>query len=126
MGSISEADYLAMQARLNKQWQNISPDLKRWAEAEEEGALQDEIIAYCRHRGWWCDYSRMDKKTTRPLGAPDIIVWADMGRVFACECKRRGGKLRPEQIGVKMLLEGLGHRYLLITSLQQFIVETNK
>ncbi len=122
---LTEADLIAIEARLAKN-RGGRPQTSEFQAADDEGNLQEDIIAYCRSRGWWVDFSRMDKKTTRPAGAPDLLVWADGGRMFACECKRKGGKLRPEQLGVKLMLEKLGHRYMLITSLQQFIVETNR
>jgi len=87
----------------------------------DESDLQDVIISESRKRGWWVDYSRMDLPTTRPKGAPDIYIFADRKRLFIVEAKSKTGKLRPEQLGVKLALEKLGHTVNVISSFSQFI-----
>lgn len=100
----------------------INRTAKTTYEAEtDESVLQDTIISECRRRGWWVDYSRMDLPTTRPKGAPDIYIFADRKRFFAIETKSKKGKLRPEQLGVQIALENLGHTVHIIYSFAQFV-----
>ena len=41
--------------------------------------------------------SRMDKKTTMPVGMPDFIIILPGGKCLAVEAKVAGGKVSPEQ-----------------------------
>ena len=59
--------------------------------------------------------------TTTATGAPDFVIFADAGRVFAVECKTRTGKQTPEQIGFQMMIERNGHRYQLVRSMAEFL-----
>lgn len=116
---ISEESYKLMQMRLaagRKQAPAVPDDA-----AEDEGDLQDQIIAYCHTKGWWVLWSRMDLKTTTPLGTPDLIIFANAGRVIIVEAKRRDGKLRPDQLGVKLKLESLGHTVHVVRSMKEFM-----
>ena len=88
---------------------------------EDEGGLHDDIIAQCRHRLWPVIHSRMDMATTTATGAPDFVIFADAGRVFAVESKTKTGKQTPQQIGWQMLMERNGHRYHLVRSLAEFL-----
>ncbi|MGA2685901.1 MAG: hypothetical protein ABSF51_12705 [Verrucomicrobiota bacterium] len=93
---------------------------------DSEGALHDEIISECRARLWPVIHSRMDAKTTTAKGAPDFVIFADAGRVFAVECKTRTGKQTPEQIGWQMLLERNGHAYRIVRSMADFLAVVNQ
>lgn len=88
---------------------------------ELEETLQDEIVAYCHAKGWWVLWSRMDLKTTTPLGSPDLVIFADKGRIFTIEAKSATGKIRPAQLGVKLKLEMLGHTVHIVRSMTEFI-----
>ncbi len=88
---------------------------------ENESELQEQIISECRRRGWFAVYSGMHQQTSTPLGTPDFIIYADGGRVFTVETKSKTGKLRPEQLGVSMMLEKLGHKYCLCRSFTHFL-----
>lgn len=90
-------------------------------QSEKEKDLQESIIDYARGKGWWVDYSRMDLPTTRPLGAPDIYVFADGGRLFIVEAKAKTGKLTSAQLGVKIALGHLGHTVHVVRSIKEFI-----
>ena len=61
------------------------------------------------------------KRAWRPLGEPDAQIYADGGRCFLIEIKTATGKLRPEQIGVAMMAERLGHKVHVCRSLEQFL-----
>ena len=89
--------------------------------AEHEDSLQEEIIKDARSRGWWVDFSRMDLPTTRPKGAPDVYVFADHGRLIIIEAKSKTGKVRPEQLGVKLALEKLGHTVHIVRSFGEYL-----
>jgi hypothetical protein len=91
---------------------------------DDESELQDAIIAECRRRGWWVDYSRMDLATTRPRGAPDLYVFAHE-KLLIIECKTKKGKQTPEQVGVAMMLEKLGHKLHVIRSFREFLELVN-
>jgi hypothetical protein len=110
MGSITPDQYQEMLRRLDKSPAR-DPSVAAVEEqgVEEEAGLQERIISDAKGRGWWPLYSRMDLPTTTPLGTPDLIIFADNGRVIIIEAKAKNRKLRPEQLGVKMLLERLGH-----------------
>ncbi len=90
---------------------------------EREVDLHDEILAYCRVKGWLALHGSTACRTSRTIGEPDFIIFASQGRVFAFECKSKTGKLRPEQLAVKMLLETLGHggKYGIIRSMGEFL-----
>lgn len=115
---ISQADYQAMLARTGQE----PPTDKTTEGAADEVALQEEIITFCRSRGWWVDYSRPDLPTTRTKGSPDLFIFRDGGKLLVIECKSKNGKLRPEQLGVKLMLEKLGHTVHVVRSFEQFML----
>ncbi len=120
----TSADLVSMQQRLARargDLKQIRGSIETGTLADNEGDLQDEIIAYCRSKGWWVSYSRMDMKTTRPKGDPDLVIAADGGRAFWIETKSRGGKLTPEQLGVKLLMERNHQRYFVVRSMTEFL-----
>jgi hypothetical protein len=92
----------------------------------DEGGLHDEILAECRRRLWPAVHSRMDMATTQGKGTPDFCIAADGGRTFWIECKTAKGKLTPEQIGWRMMLQRNGHKYAVVRSMTEFFgaVET--
>jgi hypothetical protein len=89
---------------------------------EDESTLQDSIVAECRRRGWFVVFSGMHRKTSTPIGTPDFIIYADKGTVFTVETKSKTGKQTPEQMGVQMMLDKLGHRYCLVRSFGEFMM----
>ena len=114
---ISTAEFLTMQARCNSGRREAVP-----AEGvENEGDLHDQILAQCRHRLWPVIHSRMDMATTTATGAPDFVIFADAGRVFAVESKTKTGKQTPQQIAWQMLMERNGHRYAIVRSMVEFL-----
>jgi hypothetical protein len=92
----------------------------------DEGELHDQILSDCKRRLWPVCHSRMDARTTTALGCPDFVIAADNGRVFWIECKTAKGKLTPEQMGWRMLLERLGHKFAVCRSFEDFlaVIET--
>lgn len=112
---ISTADYQAILARLNKNQIREVPEA-----VDDESDLQEQCINEVKRRGWFVVHSRMDLPTTTPLGTPDLIVFADNGVTYLFELKSKSGKLRPKQLGVKMMLEKLGHEVHVIYNFQSF------
>jgi len=66
------------------------------AEARSERELQRQISQYLDMRDIPYSNSRMDKRTTTPVGNPDYWI-CFKGRCIAVECKMPGRKLTPEQ-----------------------------
>lgn len=88
---------------------------------KKESELHAEIIEECKRRGWLYFHGSMAHETYRTLGEPDFQIWADGGRKFAFECKRRGGKLSTAQLGVIAWAQKLGHTIHVITTLEEFL-----
>lgn len=118
MGSVTQTQYVEMLSRLSK----CCATREKPADAtQDESDLQGQIISHCRAKGWYVAYSRMDRKTRVPKGMPDLIIFRGQGTVLVVECKSKTGKLRPEQLGVKIQLESLGHTVHLIRSFSEFL-----
>jgi hypothetical protein len=120
MGNITPQQFREMEIRLHG---TSRKPVERESQAETiaESDLQDHIVAYCRSKGWFPVYSGMHMHTSTPVGTMDFIIYADRGRVFAIETKSKNGKQKPEQIGVQLMLERLGHKYHLVRSYEQFL-----
>lgn len=102
------------------------PHLDSFEQPEKsEKDLHELIIEECKRRRWLCFHGAMHKRAWRNLGEPDFQIYADRGRHFLIECKTSKGKLTPEQIGVAMMAETLGHKVFCVRSFQQFL-ETTK
>lgn len=87
---------------------------------EREADLHDDIRAECRRRGWIAIHSRMDKPTTSAIGDPDFVILAENGKTYLVEAKSRTGKLRPEQLALRVWAHRLGHTIHLVRSMQDF------
>ena len=77
-----------------------------------ESDLHDKVEEYCRTRGWYYIHSRMDRKTTTRIGAPDFVIALATGRTLWLELKRRGGKPTTPQLAALAQLNHLGHTTL--------------
>ena len=93
---------------------------------EIESELHAEIKAYCRHKAWICFTGSMAHRAMRTIGECDFTILADGGRVFFIEAKTRVGKLSPEQQGVVIWAEKLGHKIHIVRSMQQFCAIVEK
>jgi len=87
---------------------------------EKESALHDAILDHCKGKGWICFHGSMAHKAMRTVGEPDFCILADGGRVFFIECKTAVGKLSPEQMGIKVWAEMLGHTIHVCRSAEEF------
>lgn len=122
MSRISEADYIAMQARL-KSREPVTCDS---CAASREDKLHDQIMEHCRSRRWVVIHSRMDRPTTQGLGVPDFIILIEDGKLLLVEAKARQGKLSIEQIAFGIRAEQLGHKVHVVRSLANFIDLTSQ
>lgn len=103
----SQADYIAMQARLQRK-APAQPE-ERPKSKQREDAIQEDIEDYMKTltpRLWW-DRKRMDKPTTSRCGVPDFIGCFH-GVPFAMEVKRPGEKPTMQQSGELMWLGKAG------------------
>ncbi len=99
------------------------PDMPEPVESESD--LHDQIIAYCKGKGWYYVRSRMDRKTTQAVGCPDFIIAADAGRSFWIECKAKNGKGSPAQLETIVHLLKLGHKSAFVWSFEEFLSLVN-
>jgi len=86
---------------------------------DRESAIHDEIIFQCRARGWYVVHSRMDRRATVTVGAPDFILAMDSGRTLWIEAKRRNGKLSTSQQATRARLARLGHCHIILRSVTE-------
>jgi hypothetical protein len=93
-----------------------------------ETDLHNQIIEFCRSRGWIYFHGSTAHRTFRVTGEPDFTVLADGGRTFFFECKAKDGKLSPQQQAVIAWAEKLGHRVHVVYSIGQFsdVIEQSK
>lgn len=94
--------------------------LKKSKAVEEEDTLQDDIVEYCRAKGWICLRNPMNEENRRMPGEPDFDIAADGGNRIWVECKSKTGKLRPKQAEFMAWAEKLGHKVHLVFNLEQF------
>jgi len=133
---MTQAEWLAYEARRtsgNPQADSMSKS------AERESKLHEQILDYCRQRGWYVVHSRMDRPTTNQVGCPDFIIVTssrfelhqrgdgggfsrlESGAVHFIEAKTRDGKLTEAQRNAKAWLEKLGRQYHVVRSLDEFV-----
>ena len=113
---ISQQQLRDMEARLYcKKRQPVSPTA-----VEDESQLHNDIIDYCKSKGWLPLHGSMAHRTFRTEGEWDFTIVADNKRVFFIECKKRGGKVTTEQAGLIMHAARLGHAVYVISSMDDF------
>jgi hypothetical protein len=129
MGSFTRSDYEAFLARraasrplIKQDSVKPSPGGTRGEASEER--LRAQVIEYCRQKEWLVFSGTTAHRTGRTVGEPDLTIAADHGVVYFVELKSSTGKLRPEQSAAACWLQRLGHAWMLIRSLQEFIVQT--
>lgn len=122
MSKISQAQYLEMTARLDRNSGRVV--LSQFTPCEKEvgaGGLHEQIEVECRQRMWPIVHSRTDMRATTIPGTPDFIIAAGGGRVLWVEAKAKGGKQTTEQRGFEIMLTRNGHAYHLVYSFQEFL-----
>lgn len=120
--TISESDFNRMQARCQQARGGLPPDPHA---TSNEKKLHEDILADCKNRLWAVIHSRMDAPSTIGVGVPDLVIFADKGRVIIIECKTANGKLRPEQLAWKMILERNGHQHFVVRSFGEYLKVVN-
>lgn len=90
-----------------------------------EADLHEQIRMECQRQRWLAFHGRMDKRTARTVGEPDWVILAE-NRVLFVECKTKTGKLSPEQLGVKLWAERLGHTVHICRSFTDFLTVIGK
>lgn len=86
-----------------------------------EADLHDDILAYCRAKGWPVVHSRMDVPQTAGIGTPDFVVALPGGLTAWVEAKAAAGKVRPEQAAWMAALRAHGHRAEIVRSFPEFL-----
>lgn len=119
--------------RLNPQIFPVSPAEEQVVRAPPaaptlklEKRLQVEILNTLRLKGIVAIRSRMDKRTTNPVGTPDFLFAVQCGLrsiPVAIECKVPGGKLTPEQqeMAIRMMESPNGWCYHIVTSVNEML-----
>lgn len=105
------------------------PDASKPSDAvEDESQLHEQIMDFCRARGWIYFHGSTAHRAMRTIGEPDFTILADEGRTFFFECKSKAGKLSPQQQAVIAWAEKLGHRVHVVYSIGQFadMIEQSK
>jgi len=117
---ISNSDYLAMLAKLDKNSLREPPAADD--AVSEEIPLHYEIIKWCRAQYPQVPYihARTDKRSGIAKGACDFtIFWK--GKALCLELKSRTGKLSPDQVVWKLLMERQGFPVVCVRSLTEFL-----
>jgi hypothetical protein len=135
MGNITTAEYHIMKQRLAKARGDsvdspqsieipsvigLRATFRPKGDDRRESELHNEAISYCKSKRWIYFHGSMAKKTNRIIGEPDLIVLAE-NKVHFIEFKRRLGKLSPQQLGLKIWAEKLGHTIHTCRSMDEFL-----
>ena len=94
-------------------------ELRAAAVAKDERELQKQIAGYLRLLNVWHVQSRMDKRTSNTVGAPDFIFpYAGAAVYWECKCPWSRA-LRPEQAKAREAIIAQGGQWRLITALAE-------
>lgn len=102
------------------------PIVRSYAAAEDESELRERVRKDIAMRGWAVFCGTTAARTGRTVGECDLTLAASNGRVFFIELKTRTGKLSVSQQAVHAHLLKLGHKPLVIRSIEEFIEAVNK
>ncbi len=112
---ITNEQYLEMVARLDGNPAREPVDMPPDAVDEEIRQLHYPIIHFCKSYV----HSNPCRSTTVGPGCPDFILSCN-GKTFWIECKTKTGKLTPDQLAFKMLLEMQGVTMHVVRSMSEF------
>lgn len=89
---------------------------------DDESKLHADIIDFCKGQSppWLYFHGTMAEATGRTKGEPDFTLVASGGRVFFVECKKKGGKLKPDQRDVIHWAGLLGHKIHVVYNMEEF------
>ena len=85
-----------------------------------ESDLHKLIAAECGRRALVVFHGRMDRRSGRTVGEPDLTICLPQGRVLFVECKTPSGRLSEDQCTVRARMGLLGHRVHVVTDFLQF------
>ena len=86
----------------------------------KESDLHDDIIEYCKARGYFYEHNRMDQPTSGALGETDFTIALPGGRTAWVECKAKSKKATKEQNEIIAHLQKLGHTAGVVYSMKEF------
>lgn len=86
-----------------------------------ESELHDDIIKFLNQHDIPYYHSRMDRKTTGNVGAPDFFIFLDKGRTLHIECKRKDNKPSVEQLAYHAWLRKKDHPVFVVRTMAEFI-----
>lgn len=116
---LTNADYLSIQARLDRGKERLSTKVDNGCERERD--LHEQTVQELRNRRVYFVHSRMDKPATNGAGTPDFIVAMPNGKTLWLELKTATGKLSEEQQVAKHMLENSGHEHHVVRSYKQLL-----
>lgn len=88
--------------------------------SESECDLHNDIIDYCKSKGWQYLHGSMAERTHRTLGEPDFIILAHGSQLRMVECKSKSGKLSLDQQGFIAHAAKNGHVVHVVRSMEEF------
>jgi hypothetical protein len=91
-----------------------------------EADLHEQIMDWCRGRGWIFFHGSMAERTHRTEGEPDFVILGDAGRFFLVECKTATGKLSPAQVAMVAHAAKLGHTISVVRSMADFLAAVGR
>lgn len=92
---------------------------------EAECELHQDILDYCRSRGWLAFHGSMVHRSRRTPGEFDFIILAEYPRVLWIECKTKTGKSSIHQLSVAAHARKLGHTPHVVRSMSEFMEIAN-
>lgn len=119
--SYTEYEVAAIEARRTKSGYKALVAVGGEAPVDREADLHQEILEYCKFRGWLAFHGSMAHKSRRTAGECDFTILGDKGRFWLIECKTATGKLTIEQQGIARWCEKLGHKVYVIRSFKDFL-----
>lgn len=102
----------------------VSSKPKHAQACENEAKLHEEILTYCRSKGWPVVHCRIDKPSTAAIGTPDFVIATDEGKTIWVEAKTAKGKLSLDQNAWLAALRKLGHHAGVVRHIQEFVMMT--
>lgn len=113
---------LQYQQMLERTQRNVKREVESINPVARESDLHDEIEKYCRQKAWICFHGSMAHRTMRTKGENDFHCLLPNGIVLFVECKTKTGKLTPEQLGLSLWMEKLGHKMHVVRSFKEFLI----
>ena len=109
-------------ARYNRTMGITEPDDDTPDEGPER-VLQQKIVKYCDDHGYPCQSNRQTQraKTLLTPGWPDVTIMAPGGKTVYLELKSAKGRLKKDQVNLRLQAMALGHEIHLAKSYKRFV-----